>query len=213
MKIAFFSPLPPAKSGIADYSAVLLDPLKRFAEVETFASRPARVRCVSLRRVVYQLGNNPHHTFAYEMAMEHPGVVVLHEANLHHLIADLTIARGDWDAYLREVEINAGAEALATRSATCGRSSADRITRFRCCKPVLARSRGAIVHSAAVESELRAHGFTGPVAKIPHGAWIVDADRMSTAPLGLNERTPLIGIFGFLKPYKRIAESLRAFHG
>ena len=29
--------------------------------------------------------------------------------------------------------------------------------------------------------------------------------------LGLDERTPLIGIFGFLKPYKRIAESLRAF--
>ena len=29
--------------------------------------------------------------------------------------------------------------------------------------------------------------------------------------LGLDETTPLIGIFGFLKPYKRIAESLRAF--
>src|SRR5262249_8200353 len=29
--------------------------------------------------------------------------------------------------------------------------------------------------------------------------------------LGLDELTPLIGIFGFLKPYKRIAESLRAF--
>ena len=31
------------------------------------------------------------------------------------------------------------------------------------------------------------------------------------ARLGLEERTPLIGVFGFLKPYKRIAESLRAF--
>jgi glycosyltransferase involved in cell wall biosynthesis len=29
--------------------------------------------------------------------------------------------------------------------------------------------------------------------------------------LGLDETTPLIGVFGFLKPYKRIAESLRAF--
>ncbi len=29
--------------------------------------------------------------------------------------------------------------------------------------------------------------------------------------LGLDETIPLIGIFGFLKPYKRIAESLRAF--
>jgi glycosyltransferase involved in cell wall biosynthesis len=31
------------------------------------------------------------------------------------------------------------------------------------------------------------------------------------AAFGLDEATPLIGIFGFLKPYKRIAESLRAF--
>ena len=43
---------------------------------------------------------------------EHPGVVVLHEANLHHLIADVTIRRGDWDAYLQEVERNGGPEAL-----------------------------------------------------------------------------------------------------
>ena len=28
--------------------------------------------------------------------------------------------------------------------------------------------------------------------------------------LGLDEFQPLVGIFGFLKPYKRIAESLRA---
>ena len=83
-------------------------------------------------------------------------------------------------------------------------------------RTVLAGSRGAIVHSDAVGTELRAQGFTGPVAKIPHGAWTTPVDRMSyRARLGpflsLDERTPLIGVFGFLKPYKRIAESLRAF--
>ncbi len=31
-----------------------------------------------------------------------------------------------------------------------------------------------------------------------------------TASAGLDETTPLIGAFGYLKPYKRIAESLRA---
>ncbi len=47
---------------------------------------------------------------------------------------------------------------------------------------------------------------------IPHGAWIPQADRQAFRhKLGLDELTPLIGIFGFLKPYKRIAESLRAF--
>jgi glycosyltransferase involved in cell wall biosynthesis/SAM-dependent methyltransferase len=210
VRVAFLSPLPPAKSGIADYSAALLDHLRHFAEVETFTSRdfdPSRFEIT-----VYQLGNNPHHTFAYEAAIEHPGVVVMHEANLHHLIADLTIRRGNWDAYLREVEINAGAQALAYAVRyvrTLERGPDYEIPMLR---SVLDRSRAAIVHSAAVETELRAAGFAGPVAKIPHGAWIQDGDRMQyRTRLGVDERTPLIGIFGFLKPYKRIAESLRAF--
>lgn len=212
MRIAFFSPLPPAKSGIADYSAVLLDHLRNFAEVEAFASRPERFDPSNYDAIIYQLGNNPYHTFVYEMAMEHPGVVVLHEANLHHLIADLTIRRGDWDAYLRDVEINAGEEARAFAERHVKTLEMGPDYDIPMLKPVLARSRGAIVHSAAVENELRGLGYEGPVAKIPHGAWLVDADRLAyRARLGLNERIPLIGIFGFLKPYKRIAESLRAF--
>ena len=91
MKVAFFSPLPPAKSGIADYSAALLDHLTHFADVTTFTDKNFDPKQFDI--AVYQLGNNPFHTFAYEAAMEHPGVVVMHEANLHHLIADLTIRR------------------------------------------------------------------------------------------------------------------------
>ena len=77
---------------------------------------------------------------------------------------------------------------------------------------LLARSKAAIVHSGCVESELREAGFSGPVAKIPHGAWIPETSGSDFRDrLGIDETTPLIGIFGFLKPYKRIAESLRAF--
>jgi glycosyltransferase involved in cell wall biosynthesis/SAM-dependent methyltransferase len=212
MKIAFFSPLPPAKSGIADYSAALLEHLQQFAEVEAFAAQPPRFDAARFDAIVYQLGNNPYHTFVYEMAMEHPGIVVLHEANLHHLIADMTIRRGDWDAYVREVEINAGAAAAAYAHLQVRTLEQGPDYDIPMLKPLLKRSRGVIVHSAAVESELRTLGYEGPVAKIPHGAWLVDADRMAyRGRLGLDERTPLIGIFGFLKPYKRIAQSLRAF--
>jgi glycosyltransferase involved in cell wall biosynthesis/SAM-dependent methyltransferase len=212
MRIAFFSPLPPAKSGIADYSAAVLEHLPRFADVEAFTSALAGGDASRFDIAVYQLGNNPFHTFAYEAAVAHPGVVVLHEANLHHLIADLTIRRNDWDAYLREIELNGGAEALAYAKRyvrTLERGPDYDIPMLR---SVLARSRAAIVHSEAVASELRAQGFTGPIAKIPHGAWLERGDRMGyRTRLGLKETTPLVGIFGFLKPYKRIAESLRAF--
>ncbi len=75
--------------------------------------------------------------------MEHPGVVVMHEANLHHLIADLTIRRGDWDAYMREVELNGGAEAkdYAERYVRTLERGPD--YEIPMLKPVLARSRGA----------------------------------------------------------------------
>ena len=157
MRVAFFSPLPPAKSGIADYSAALLDPLSALAEIDTFGQAPARFDASRYDLCVYQLGNNPFHTFAYEAALEHPGVIVLHEANLHHLIADLTIRRGDWDQYLREVESNAGPEALAYAQRyvrTLERGPDYDIPMLR---SILARSRGVIVHSEAVAAEVRAH--------------------------------------------------------
>src|SRR5665213_83498 len=216
MRVAFFSPLPPAKSGIADYSAALLEHLNGLTEVETFAAKPEAFDASRYDICVYQLGNNPYHGFVYEAALQHPGVVVMHEANLHHLIADLTINRDDWDGYVRAAGRNHGPEA---------QEYAERYVRTRLRAPdyslammrtVLAASRGAIVHSDAVGAELRAQGFEGPMARIPHGAWTQPVDRMSyRARLGLltslDERTPLIGVFGYLKPYKRIAESLRAF--
>ena len=215
MRIALFSPLPPSKSGIADYSAAVLEPLARLAQVEAFDSVPAGFDSSGFDVCVYQLGNNPFHTFAYEAALRHPGVIVLHEANLHHLIADRTIRRGDWDGYLREVELNGGAGALeyARRHVRTLERGPD--YDMPMLRGILARARGVIVHSQAVAAVVREHGFSGPIGVIPHGAWIEpgsDARRMTyRSRLGLDERAPLIGIFGFLKPYKRITESLRAF--
>jgi len=213
MRIAFFSPLPPSKSGIADYSAALLGPLAALAEVETFTDRPASFDPTRYDGCIYQIGNNPYHIGAYEMALEHPGIVVMHEANLHHLIAELTIRRNDWDAYLREVEYNGGPDALQyalkyVRTLERG-PDYDGIPMVR---RLLERSRGVIVHSDFVGDALRSTGYEGPITRIWHGAWDVDPRRMDArAHLGLDELTPLIGIFGFLKPYKRIAEALRAF--
>ncbi len=210
MRVAFFSPLPPAKSGIADYSAALLAELRKLAEVTTFTSKPSAYDPAQFDIALYQIGNNSYHDFCYEMALQYPGVAVVHEANLHHLIAEITIKRGDWDAYLREVEYDGGDMAFAqrVRALEVG-PDYEGVPMLR---RLLARSRGAIVHSECVRGELRQAGFTGPAARIPHGAWIPEADRLGYRHrLGVDEETPLIGVFGFLKPYKRIAESLRAF--
>ena len=111
---------------------------------------------------LYQIGNNGYHGFVYETALRHPGVVVMHESNLHHLIADLTIKRGDWDAYVRECEYEGGAAA---------REFAERVRKLEVgpdyegvpmTRRLLERSRGVVVHSRFMEDEMRRGGLHGP---------------------------------------------------
>jgi len=212
MRVAFVSPLPPSKSGIADYSATLIEHLRCLVELEVVSGPPSCFDAARYDLILYQMGNNPWHGFVYELALEHPGVVVMHEANLHHLVAELTIRRGDWDAYLRELEYEAGpaarARGLRVRAGEVG-PDYEGVAMMR---RLLEASRAAIAHSNFVLQRIREAGFKGPVARIPHGAWLEDVDRFAwRARLGLDETTPLIGIFGHLKPYKRIPEALRAF--
>jgi glycosyltransferase involved in cell wall biosynthesis len=211
VRIAFFSPMPPSRSGIADYSEALLEPLRRLADVEVFTEKPGDFSPGEYDALLYQLGNNGDHAFVYETAMEHPGVVVLHEANLHHLVADITIRRGDWDGYLREVEFDGGDAAMARGRRVRNLEIGPDYDGLPMVKRVLSRSKAAIAHSRFVESRIREAGFPRPVGVVPHGAWIPSIDGgLYRERLGLSEN-PLVGVFGHLKPYKRIRESLRAF--
>lgn len=203
--------MPPAKSGIADYSAVLVEHLRLGADVEVHAAAKPGFDAAAYDAAIYQIGNNGYHDFVYETAVAHPGIVVLHESNLHHLITDITIRRENWDAYV---------EACAHDGGETARAFAERVRRLEVgpdyggvpmLRRLLERAKAVVVHSRVVEDDVRRAGFTGPVARIPHGAWLPDGDRLGFRDkLGLDETTPLIGVFGFLKPYKRIAESLRA---
>jgi len=212
MRAAFFSPLPPARSGIADYSEALIEQLRPLVDLEVFARAEDAFDPARFDIALYQVGNNQYHDFVYETALRHAGVVVLHESNLHHLIADLTIRRDDWDGYVGECEYNGGAAARAHAERARKLEVGPDYEGLPMTRRLLEGARGEVVHSRYMEREVRAAGFTGPVAVIPHGAWLPDADRNAwRQKLGLDEITPLIGIFGYLKPYKRIAESLRAF--
>ena len=206
MKVAYYSPLPPARSGIADYSAMLLEELRGLAEVDTGG------RAGGAAVALYQLGNNADHIEVYERSLREPGVVVLHEANLHHLITDLTIRRGDWDAYVAACAHDGGEAARAhaghVRALEVG-PDYDGVPMLR---RVLERARGVIVHSRYVGARCREAGYTGPLAVIPHGAAMPAVERMDwRTKLGVNESDPLVGVFGYMKPYKRVSQSLRAF--
>jgi glycosyltransferase involved in cell wall biosynthesis len=117
LKLAVWSPLPPSPSGIADYVAETLDELSRHAELVLVADDPQAVEAALRRRFavvgpdrdtgadldVYHLGNSPSHAYVYRAAVSRPGVAVLHDWSLHHLVLRETVERGDVHAYLREM--------------------------------------------------------------------------------------------------------------
>ncbi|MSV30606.1 MAG: glycosyltransferase, partial [Bryobacterales bacterium] len=210
-RVAFFSPLPPSKSGIADYSRTLIDHLSRKLPLEIFDHDGVTLDPKRFDLALYQVGNNPWHAFVYREALRNPGVTVMHESNLHHLIAEITIKRNDWDGYTAEVEYNGRPEHIAYARRVRALEVGPDYEGLPMTRRLLERSKALVVHSQFMVDEMRRQGFQGPIARIPHGAWIPDADRFGFRHrLGVDPSSPLIGIFGFLKPYKRIAESLRA---
>src|ERR671936_522765 len=107
MRVAYYSPLPPERSGVADYSALLLPALERLIDVDVV--RRGRTRPVAGDVALYHVGNDPDaHAWIVDALRRRPGVVVLHDLVLHHLVAGLTIGRKDGPGYLDAMERDSG---------------------------------------------------------------------------------------------------------
>ena len=104
MKLAYFSPMPPEQSGIADYSALLLPALRERIDV-TVVRRGKKTAPRGTDVALYHVGNNPDaHAWIVDALRKRPGVVVLHDFALHHLVAGMTVGRRDGHAYLDLME-------------------------------------------------------------------------------------------------------------
>lgn len=209
MRIGFHAPFPPAPTGVADYAEALAQELARTAQVR----RNPRQRCdVEL----YHLGNNALHSRIYERALAHPGVIVLHDAVLHHFL----LGRLDRRAYVEEFVYNYGAwyEELAERLwERRARSAQDPLYfRFPMLRRVAERARAVIVHNPAAAAMVRAHAPEARVVQIPHlfapptpvAGWEPVRWR---ARLGVAPSATLFGVFGHLRESKRLETVLRAF--
>jgi glycosyltransferase involved in cell wall biosynthesis/SAM-dependent methyltransferase len=176
MRLAYFSPLPPSKSGIADYSAELLPHLARGADVSVFVEHVRELRAFQGRKdfrvydvahfdevnarsafdlCLYQMGNNPFHEYVYDRALAAPGVAVLHEHCLHHLIALKTLDRGDDEGYgdlLFQAYGRSGAQLAAMR--TRGVSSEYQQFLAPLNYHVVARSLGVVTHNEYAAANL-----------------------------------------------------------
>jgi len=208
LTVGFFSPLPPARTGVSDYSAALLRALQPFGQV-IVDKHDADIH-------LYHLGNNQLHRYIYRKALEAPGVVVLHDAVLQHFFLGSLSESG----YVAEFIYNYGAwsEDLARDLWLCrARSAADpRYFRYPMLRRIAERSLALIVHNPRAAEMVREHAPAAIIHEIPH-LWEApqlpaDSDVIRLrAELGLAPHTFLFGVFGHLRESKRLPAVLRAF--
>ena len=103
LRVAMFTPLPPARTGTAEYAKQLAAELSRIVHLEVFESVRGNAKLKGFDAVIYQIANNPYHAAFYNLALERPGIAVLHEVNLHDLVREKTLHNGGQQTYLREV--------------------------------------------------------------------------------------------------------------
>ena len=207
MRVAYYSPLPPSRSGIADYSALLIPELAK--RVQLTVARPRR-RVAHADVAVYHIGNDPaEHGWIVEALRRRPGVVVLHEFVLHHLVSGITLARGDLDAYAAALERETPQGRRLAQAVADGRIRPlweSRPTEYPLAGEILGLATGLIVHSRYVEERAREAGYGGPVWQVPMPAWPVP--QVEPAQI---EGSPLLGSFGHVNESKRIPQLFEAF--
>jgi len=212
--VGFFSPLPPARSGVADHSAELLRALELYPEVPLGA---VRVSAQDADVPLYHLGNNPLHKEIYGRALAKPGIAVLHDAVLHHFF----LGGENEQEYVSEFVYNYGhwsedlARELWRRRA---RSAADpEYFRYPMIKRVVERSQAVIVHNPRAAALVGEHVRGTTVHEIPL-LFALPPDSPSATEvirwrerLGIPPHVFLAGVFGHLRESKRLLALLRAF--
>ena len=209
MKIAYFSPMPPEQTGIADYSALLLPALRARLDV-TVVRRGSKRLPRGTDVALYHVGNNPDaHTWIVDALRRHPGVVVLHDFVVHHLVAGMTVGRRDGHGYLDAMERDHGVVGRLLAHGVLDKRIPplweSRPEEFPLTSYVLEHATSVIVHSRYVRDLVRGSGFPGALRVVPHPAWPVPAVTPERPADGI-----VVGCFGIVNASKRIPQLLQA---
>lgn len=208
MRVGLYAPLPPVRSGVADYAAVLASAMEQAGA----AVEPGEPGDVGL----YHMGNNGLHKEIYRQALARPGLVVLHDAVLHHF----HLGAMTREQYVEEFVWHYGgwyrgmAEGLWTGRS---RSASDaRYFRWPMLKRIAGQSLGVIVHNEGAREVVLREAPEAHVHVVPHFvAAPPEVDMVAVerwrAERGILPSHTTLGLFGYLRESKRVMAVLRTF--
>lgn len=230
MKINFFTPLPPARTEIANHSVSVLAELAPHGAVTVWTPQDywripsgidVQIRQFSADTIdyrdlnaadisVYNIGNNPGgHLDIFKVMHAAPGICILHDTYLQHLFVPLLQAHGaSRDLYMRLVAQSEGARGLAAVQAFLdGAVSFEDLSAQNPMTGAACAGQLAIVtHNPAETAPLR-HLQSAPVFELP----LAIPDRGPVRPLPRGDHDPLrLIMFGHLGSNRCIDSILRA---
>jgi len=233
-RIAFFSPLPPAKSGIADYSAELIPLLREEFEIDiyidegysptsSFKEKAFPASEFSFRNIkdpyqliIYQMGNSGYHQYIYPFLFSHPGLTVLHDYNLHHSRLKYFVDRKNLTPYIEEIEYCYPGEKgkLLARIVVTGMGGKPLYFRFPYNKLVIDTSLAVAVHQRYLVSLINKEHPEVPVSLIRMGVAELEVSEEEIKKLkrkhNIRDDEVVIASFGAATPEKRIPSVLKA---
>lgn len=223
-RLAFVSPLPPERSGIADYSAELLPALARYYQIEVvtdqteitdpWISQHTPVRSVEwfrthaddYDRVLYHFGNSPFHGHMFELLARIPGTVVLHDFYLSGVASHLEWAGKIPRFWTRSLYGSHGYRALIAREQA--EDSNRVLEEYPCNADVLEHADGIIVHSrfsTGLADDWYGAGTSTDWSVIPllrAIPQVIETRETARELLGLDSEEMLVCCFGILSPSK-----------
>ncbi|NIO21227.1 MAG: glycosyltransferase [Candidatus Aenigmarchaeota archaeon] len=234
MKIAYFTPLNPVRSGISSYSEELLPYLAKYVDIDLYIDEYVPTNALirnnfliqSYKKfreekskydlIVYHMGNHaPYHEFIYKTLLEYPGLVVLHDYIYFHFYSGVTLKRRDFSGFKEIMRYCYGEKGI--REAEKIVSGSVDPFRYSMVKKILDSSLGGIVHSDYTRDQILREIPSSTVKRINMGIEFTNSevafvDRIRRKH-GLPKDHFIIASFGMITQHKRIDVALKAFAG
>jgi len=235
LRLAWFSPLPPTKSGIARYNRELLPELASAYQIDVYVEEdidrieiPEGLRAYNAfdfawrhhqhtyDLIVYQLGNAQCHDYMWAYLFRYPGLVVLHDGQLHHARGRMLLQqwRPRVDDYRQELWFNHPDARKDVAELGVNGLLGSLTYLWPMLRSVVVTGRRILVHNAWLADELRAVDANAPVAVVDMGVPPSRPKPDARVRIRQRHRIPheavVFTALGRVTPEKRIREAMRA---